>query len=504
MSSANREELLERVKARQELLIRDARLDSGKFVEYALRNEADGSRLCNAYFHNEWHALMREHRQVVLVAPVEHAKSQSISVGKVLHLLGENSNRRIALISSSAALAKKPLKQIRSEIERNERVQEVFPGLRRSSRLEDPWTSEQLTVERTVIAKDPSLQAVGAFGAIVGSRLDVIILDDVLSFENTRTEEQRKKLIEWFDTIVFQRATDGALIFIIGTPWHPEDLLHVLASRPGFHSAVYSAVENPDDPPKRWRPMWGAQWPLRRLLDRYNNMPLEHFMRKFLCRVRLDALSRFQKSWLDRMCQLGRGKTFELARPPRMRRGGPPLPCFVGVDLAVGKKTSHQAKNAKTVIATIAIMPNTRRLFANISSGMWQAPEILSRLKETSITYNEPEILVESNAAQEYLIQIGEGSIPNLHGRDTQAQNKYNEQWGVEALAVELKRQMWVMPSGISGKDVPEDGQILISQMLNYDPKMHTGDHLMAMWLARECARLWGAVTGRSLDTKRR
>lgn len=500
--NAERQRALERAEAREELKIRSAREDSGHFVEYVLRNEADGSKLRNAPFHWDWHRTLNENDHVVLIAPVEHAKSQTVSVGRVLFELGKNPSARIALISSGEKLAKKLLKQVRAEIERNPRLHRVFPHLRRSTRAEDPWTSSALTVERDTTARDPSLQVLGPYGQIVGSRLDVIVLDDVLSFANTRTEEQRKKLIEWFDTEVYTRGVTGAKVFAIGTPWHPEDLLHELSKRPAFAVRRYSAVENPDDPPRLWRPIWPENWSLARLNHRRANMPEAHFVRKYLCRVRLDATSRFQKSWLDRMCQLGKGRVFELAAPPRRTARGAYLPCFTGVDLGVGSKS----KSNLTVICTIALLPDGRRLVVNIDSGRWQAPEILARLREVSRIYRS-EILVESNVAQKYLVQmaqVGSGKIENLHGRDTTAQNKYDEQWGVEALAVELRNMLWVMPSGLKGDAVPEEGQALISECLHYDPEDHAGDRLMAMWLARESARLWGALKAPRLDTQRR
>lgn len=497
-----RAEALERAEAREELRVRQAREDSGHFVEYVMRNEADGSRLRNAPFHWDWHRTINENDYVVLVAPVEHAKSQSVSVGRVLFELGKNTSARIALISGGEKLSRKLLKQIRAEIERNTRLHRVFPHLRRSSRPEDPWTATAITVERTTIARDPSVQALGAFGQIVGSRLDIIVLDDVLSFENTRTEEQRKKMVEWFDTTVYTRAVQGAKIFAIGTPWHPDDLLHELSKRPAFVARRYSAVENPDDPPRKWRPIWPENWPLQRLLHRRANMPEAHFIRKYLCRVQLDSTSRFQKQWLERMVQLGRGRSFELAAPPRRTPRGAYLPCFTGVDLGVGSKS----KSNLTVICTIAVFPNGMRMIVNIESGRWQAPEIIARLRETSRIYRS-EILVESNTAQRYLVQmaqVGAGKIENIHGRDTTAQNKYDEQWGVEALAVEIKNMLWIMPSGDAGQAVPEEGRALINECLYYDPEGHAGDRLMAFWLAREAARLWGAIRAPSLDTQRR
>ncbi len=480
-------------RTRRAELIERARVSAPDFIEYALRNEADGSLLTNADFHREWHRHFDENPMGILIAPVEHAKTQQISVGRVLWRLGQDTSRTIAIIQGTDKMAEKTLGQIRSQIERNPRLREVFPRLRRSPNRGDPWTQSQLTVDRDTLAKDPSIQARGVFGDVVGSRLTDIVLDDVLTFDNTRTAEQRKKLIEWFDTTVQTRLLPGGVIWVIGTPWHPEDLLHELGKRPGFASKRFSAVLNPDDPPSRWVPIWPQQWDLDRLQNRRDNTPESTFIRKYLCRVRLDGSSRFRKIWLDRMCAAGMGRAF-CAEQPRVHRYGAPLPCFTGVDLAIGDKE----ENAQTCIFTIALMPDGRRLVVDIESGRWQAPEILDRLYSAYRRY-QSEIHVESNAAQKFLVQIARGQIP-VTAHHTGG-NKWDAQFGVESLAVEMRNGEWIMPSGVAGESVPEEGKAFISECLHFNPDEHTGDRLMAAWIAREALRKFSAPRVSQLDT---
>ena len=196
-------------------------------MEFAIRHERTGKPLTNAPFHREWHQLLRENNQVVLMASVEHAKTQQVAVGATLHALGTDPSLRIAVVSNSGGQGGKILGSIRRHIEENERLREVFPNLRPSDREGDPWHSGALTVVRESYgAKDPSVQAVGVQGKVLGSRLDLIIVDDVLDFENTRSPEMIKKVIDWFDSTILSRLTDGGRVWCIGTPWHPADLLH--------------------------------------------------------------------------------------------------------------------------------------------------------------------------------------------------------------------------------------------------------------------------------------
>ena len=68
-------------------------------------------------------------------------------------------------------------------------------------------------------------------------------------------------------------------------------------------------------------------------------------------------------------------------------------------------------------------------------------------------------------------------------------------------MAVELRNMQWVVPSGAGGDRVSPEVQAWIREMLYYSPTAHTGDRLMASWLAREALRLHSASRTQHLDT---
>lgn len=470
-----------RALARKRRKLALARTHTEHFIEYALANEKTGEPIRNAWFHNEWQQHVRDNPLSVLISPVEHGKSVQMGLGKMLHLLGENPNRRMAFISNTAKMAQKNLAAIRANIERNTKVREVFPHLKPSDEDEAPWHSTKITVQRDIISRDPSLQVCGVFGDIVGSRLDVIMLDDVLDFANTRSPDQMEKLIQWIESTVIQRLTDGGLLIAIGTPWHPDDLLHCLAEKADF--AVYrkGAVKNPDIPEEYWKPLWPEQWPIERLLQRKRIIHPVEFARTYLCVTRTDENARFQRIWLDRAMQLGRGRKIVFEQPRLVT--GQPMPCFTGVDLGIGQDEKHD----QTSIFTIGLDERMRRVLLNIQTGRWQGPEIVQRLRTTYARFGSL-IYCESNQGQEYIIQFStvEGPIPVI-ARNT-GSNKWNPDFGVESIAVEMQGAMWVLPTGDSGQDVHPEVAAFVKDCLYYRPKEHTPDRLMAAWLARDAA----------------
>lgn len=481
----NAPSFLERAVAKHALDIVIARRDPAAFNEYALRHEKTNARLRNGVHHVAWQTHLSANKRAVLFAPVEHGKTQQVGVGRLLHEIGKDPTKRFAIISDTATQAMKVLGAVKQNIERdpdgtprNARVHEVFPGLEPSRR--EAWGGASITVERPTIAKDPTLQATGIGGPINGSRLDGVILDDVLDFDNTRTPEQRQKLVEWYDSTVGPRLGEDAFVWFIGTPWHPEDLMHTLAARPGFASQRYSAVLNPMDPQEQWEPLWPEQFSTERLIETYASTTPYNFGRKYLCQTRIDAQARFQQAWLDGMVKNGE-RFRSLSRQPSTH--GIAWPCFTGVDLGVGQKE----ENDLTVLFTIAIEPGDRRrrVVVEIQAGRWQAPEIIDRIQDVHRRYNSI-IVVESNGAQQFLVQFSQGLGLPVRPFNTSAQSKYHEHFGVESLAVEIRNGLWVLPSD-GGVDV--QGKEWMREMLFFTPEGHTGDRLMAAWFAREAVR---------------
>ena len=481
--------------AKRNAAIAGARADAGSFVEYVMRHEADGSRLTNAGHHREWHLFLDETPYAVISAPVEHAKTQQIAVGRVLWELGRNPNLRIVLVSNAAEQATKVLSLIRNHIETNPRVQEVFPHLRRSTKAGALWSSDRITVGRDTRAKEASITAVGSGSKqIIGSRFDLIIGDDLLDFENTRTPDQVEKTLHWFDSTLLSRVTDGGRVWIIGTPWTTTDLLHTLGSRPGWVRKVYSAVLNPEDPPELWRPLWPDSFSRERLIRIASGMTPINFARSYLCAVRTDATSRFRQDWIDHCAANGKGRTLIMRAP--IKPSGMPYPCFTGVDLSIGKNQHSDL----SCIFTIYLDERHRKVVANVQAGRWQAPEILNRVLTEYQRFNST-IFVEDNGAQSFLVQWANDQGLPVRGFTTTGRNKYDVHFGVESLAIEMRAGHWVIPSGMTGADMHAEVRQWIQELLFYNPDAHTGDRLMASWLAREAARLASAPMEGRLDT---
>lgn len=464
---------------------RVARDDVNEFCELVLKDEETGLPITQAPIHERWHQLCNSHKRLVIWSHTEAGKTSQICIGRTLWVLGRNPKTRVAIISNTREQASKIIQAVAKYIADSKELKLVFPDLKPG----DLWRANAISIDRENVSKDPSVQAFGVHGAVVGARIDHLILDDVLDFENCQTPRARQDLFDWYRSTVSSRLTKDACVIAIGTPWHPEDLYHRLEKNPVFEVARFPVLNAEQEA------TWPERWPMDRIAQtRIERGPLE-FARTMMCEARDESDARFKREWID--LALEAGDTWpvvhtltqdvideELAAYDAIDRlgGDSGIGIYSGVDLAVQK---HAAADL-SAISTIMVMPNGDRRLLNVESGRWGGPEIMARILDTHERYDSI-IAVENNAAQDFILQFtrAHANIPIVPF--TTGRNKIHPEFGVESLATEFANGKWVIPN--EGGKLSKDIDALITEMLYYQPDQHTGDRLMSLWLARECAR---------------
>jgi len=451
-------DLKSRAEARRELALRRARVDLAAFVEFVF-----GFHL--GEHHRRWcDALSREAR-LVLLAPVEHGKTTLSSLALPLWTLGRNPGARIALISETHTQAARLLAAIRENILSNPKLREVFPRLVPAKGARASWSDSEILVERPVGGKDPSVVALGVNGPLLGARLDLAILDDVCSFENTFTSGQRQKLVSWFRSTLVGRVVDSGRVVSVGTAWHDEDLLQTLSLSSQYQTIRDPAIKQDGEP------LWPEAWSLVRISQRRVEIGELEFSRQMLLKIAGDLSSRFRHEWVERAFELAslRGACWESAPQAGER-------VYTGVDLGVGVGAQHDL----SVLFTLSVLPSGERRVLSIRSGRWRAPELVEQIARVQLDFGG-RVRVESNGAQAYISHFLEERGIHVESRHT-GQNKHDRLYGVESLAVELEREMWLVPDS-------QESREWAKELISYRPGAHTGDRLMAAWLAREAAR---------------
>jgi len=406
-------------------------------------------------------------------------------IGHVLWRLGKDPNISIGIFQNAKGSAINTLKTIKEYIEDSIELHEVFPDLVPGT----TWSEHQITVKRSTFRRDPSVKAVSLGSKFMGDRFDGLILDDVDNPDTVLTEESRAKTEDWVRRSALSRLTDEAWAIAIGNIWHEGDLMHRLV-KSGWNP-IKHPVLRPDGTPLD---------PERFTMERIHHIrdvdqkPIE-FERLYMLKERRDGDQRFKQEWIDEALRKGNQNILikKAEYVPNIPNG---CRTITGVDLGVKKKASSDP----TVITTILEAPCGKDRYEyqilNIEKGRWDAEEIMRNIAEQQ-SWFKSQVFVESNGAQDFLIQL-----LNLSGAKFKVtpfntgRNKYDPMYGVESIAGEMAAPngdrfgLWYFPS-VDGTLEGSDAEIqeLVAEMLAYTPGDHTGDLLMSLWIAREGAR---------------
>jgi len=196
-------------------------------------------------------------------------KSTVCTIAKTIHILLKNPNLRICIASKTSGNAEGFLREIKGHFENNQKLQDVF-GPYFDPRLVTKWDNREIDVlPRTIHTKESSVTCVGVEGTIVSKHYDLIISDDLVDEENSRTKYMRDKVQTWL-----YQTLDPCLMppdpkvphrgehHILGTRYHYDDLYgHLLENEfKGCYQVIPALDEHDRSPwPEMYPPKWFAE-----------------------------------------------------------------------------------------------------------------------------------------------------------------------------------------------------------------------------------------------------
>jgi len=475
-----------------------ARTDVNAFVTYVMKDEENPTvPLKQSAMHEAWHQILDQFSRVVIFSFISSGKSQQISIGRVLWELGRNSSIRVVIVSNTQMQAEKLVRSVATYVEKSSELHEVFPHLRPAT----PWNVAMITIERSGVAKDPTVQGVGIHSNILGARSDLVVLDDVCDYENSRTPLQREDLISWVHNALFGRLSAKGRIICVGTAQNREDLMHVLSARPLWKCFRF-AVENADGSPR-----WPARWPRERIETMRRTLSPAEGWRQLDVIAKSDEHACIQEEWIAVALRNGQSPTaLSYHRGSSIAPAGPCLLIIpkgwrtvLGVDLAFSQKS----RSALSAICCVLVHPTGVREILSCEAGKWHGPTLLSRILSLHRRFNTSGIVIEANQGQvllgQWLKTVDERLplIPYTTGAGAKSL-----QARIEQLAGEMAHGQWSIPS-VDGRARDPETALLIRDLLSYSPRDHVPDRVAALCMAMvgieqgERKAEWGRLSDR-------
>lgn len=273
-----------------------------------------------AAFHLE---LMRDlesgKRLLARVAPRGHAKSTLAALAYPLWRLCEGRSRNIVIITHERSLATQFVRDIRRELETNEKIRAQYGDLTpaASSETSKGRTGRASSLRTTrakwaeshfTAANGVTVQAKGAGSSIRGTRVgphrpDLILCDDIECDEQVAREEGRRKLETWLRRVVMPALAPGGQLVVMGSLLHHDSLLANLRDKtrfPGCDYRVYRALEaTPDEAGVfRLQSLWPARWSVERLQAERARVGTLAFEQEYQANPIDTGLRAFREEWL--------------------------------------------------------------------------------------------------------------------------------------------------------------------------------------------------------------
>lgn len=172
-----------------------------------------------------WETEGHKSHQLVLL-PREHQKSAMVAY-RVAWYITKFPWLRVLYLSSTSNLAIKQLKFIK-DILTCDRYRYYWPDMVHPDEAKrEKWSETEISVDhpkrKEEFVREPTIFAAGLLTNVTGLHADIVVLDDIVVYENSCTEDGRSKTAMQYSLLASVESS-GAQEWVVGTIYHPNDL----------------------------------------------------------------------------------------------------------------------------------------------------------------------------------------------------------------------------------------------------------------------------------------
>lgn len=165
-------------------------------------------------------------KRLIIEVPPQHGKSELASKRMVAMLLGINPNLSIVNAGYSHTHTQRFNIETQRIIESKE-YRDIFPETTIKGKYQKCAGTWERNVDKfDVCGYNGCYKTVGIGGALTGFRMDVGIIDDPFKdYEESRSENRREAVWNWYTSVFRTRMHKDTRICVIMTRWHEDDLI---------------------------------------------------------------------------------------------------------------------------------------------------------------------------------------------------------------------------------------------------------------------------------------
>ena len=246
-----------------------------------------------AYYEVLTRFAMGEIKKLMITMPPQHGKSEGATRRLPAFVLGQDPDKRIAIVSYNVIKARKFNRELQRIMD-DDRYYELFPQTLlagQASYQEQGRRSRNYarnSDECEIVGYQGSFKTIGVGGSLTGEPVDMLIMDDLYKDASSAWSPViRQNVADWYDTVASTRLHNDSQQLLVFTRWHMEDLAGRLLEQEG----IYDPIENPQgwllvsfpaiqnrppseqDPRAEGEPLWPERHSLEKLLEIKSRSP---------------------------------------------------------------------------------------------------------------------------------------------------------------------------------------------------------------------------------------
>ena len=230
---------------------------------------------------------MGEIKKLMITMPPQHGKSEGATRRLPAFVLGQDPDKRIAIVSYNATKARKFNRELQRIMD-DDRYYELFPQTLlagQASYQEQGKRSRNYARnadECEIVGCQGSFKTIGVGGSLTGEPVDMLIMDDLYKdAASAWSPVIRQNVADWYDTVASTRLHNDSQQLMVFTRWHMEDLAGRLLEQEGEYDPIdnpqgwtlisFPAIQNKPpselDPRAEGEPLWPERHSLTKLLE---------------------------------------------------------------------------------------------------------------------------------------------------------------------------------------------------------------------------------------------
>ncbi|SRR6266446_3011687 len=345
-------------------------------------------------FHKKLCEFIEEERKMkkLCLLPRGHLKSTLITIGYSTQQIIKNPNIRILILNATWQLSVDFLSEIKRNLTASPELLRLYGNV-----AENPleWSADRITIQRDdTNIKGPTVWAAGIESNLTGSHPDLIIMDDVVSRENTSSLDQIDKIkLRYKDAL--DLLEPGGQLIIIGTRWTYNDFYSWIMEKNERHRnfliMVKKAYIGDLQTGDQFQSLWPEKFTRNELLERKQEKGPYEFFAQYMNDPVAEEDADFKKDW------------FQYYDPEDYR--GARMNTVMAVDPAIAEKKSSDY----TAIGVYGADQFQNHFVKDLYRGHWKIDKIVEAIFYVYSLHHPKAIILETISYQKalsYILQL--------------------------------------------------------------------------------------------------